>query len=143
MKNRQNRRGVTLMELMIVMVIIGILVGLLVPVTIRIQKNAAETKVRSGMIALRTGIMNFYTEYGIYPLGDPVSGGTFSSREVIAQLRPNGFNNTRRKLLWEGPDEITMLDGREWQVVIVPTNPVPIRDNTETNKGYSVYFKAP
>lgn len=146
MSNRTGaKRGVTLLELMIVMVIIAILVGFLVPATIKMRKTAAETKVRSGRVVLRNAVLNFHAEYGLWPVGDQVtSNEVFASSEVIEQLRPTGARNVRHKLFWERPeDKITKLGGQEYSVGINPRGKKPIGSDSQSmdfDQRYTVYF---
>ena len=137
MKTSSFRRGLTLLELLTVMVIIGILVGLLVPATIKVRNRAAESKVRSGRIALRNAILSFHSEYGIWP-----AKGWNTSSEVIKQLR---LKDTRNRLLWEGEDSIKSMKGTDYPVYINPDGNIPIRNDSDDkfdfNQSYTVSFK--
>jgi prepilin-type N-terminal cleavage/methylation domain-containing protein len=139
----RSKRGVSLMELMIVILIIAVLVGLLVPATILIRKRAAETKVRSARITLRNALLNFHAEYGLWPVGNQEDKASFKSSEVILALRPTGLHNIRNKLFWEGEDMITDLNGREYSVVIKPDGkkPISLKENIDFNDQYTVSFE--
>jgi prepilin-type N-terminal cleavage/methylation domain-containing protein len=136
----RRRLGMTLMELMVVMVIIGILVGLTVPATLKLRSYATATKERAARLTLRNAILSFRTQYGMWPLGDQVTKQEFSSKDVIKQLRPDGAFNTDKKIFWEGEDEIKSASGLTYYVVINPLGMYPIQQGDGFENDKQVYF---
>jgi prepilin-type N-terminal cleavage/methylation domain-containing protein len=136
----RKRLGMTLMELMVVMVIIGILVGLTVPATLKLRSHATATKERSARLTLRNAVLSFHAHYGMWPVGNQSGREEFTSKDVIKQLRPGGTYNTQDKIFWEGEDEIKSASGLTYYVVINPLGMYPIQqgDGFETDK--KVYF---
>jgi len=108
------RRGFTLIEMLIVVVVLAILVGILLPTLIR-QKNTA--KIRQAVSEIRTvksAILAYHLEYGDWPvppsdLVDPVkdkdytdgSGGNGASGDIVKRLRnpPDGVPAGKPPLL--------------------------------------------
>lgn len=110
----------TLMELMIVMVIIGVLVSLILPATIKMRNTVTAKKERATRVTFINAVQNYHTEYGKWPVADtdqpdeikPVKA--YPSSDVIPQLRPDSPNNPRRKLFWEGEDQVKTIGGQEY-----------------------------
>lgn len=78
------RRGFTLLELMIAIVIIGTLIALLFPALRSIFDTAETVEVSAEMTKLDQALQAFRTRFGEYPpssLTFPVPGGTWSSRD--------------------------------------------------------------
>ena len=114
--------GVTLVELLVVIVIIATLAAILTPVIIRALERADVAKAKSDMASIVTAIQAYYREYGIMPTldtnGDP--DYTFAGKEggapfttinpkrqhtIMDILRGiNTTNNPRRIIFLEVPD---------------------------------------
>ena len=71
-RNDQNQKGFTLVEIAIVMVIIGLLIGGVLKGQAMIQ-NAKVKRVIKQADELRAGVMTFYDKYSSYP-GDENNG---------------------------------------------------------------------
>ena len=67
MKNGLNKKGFTLIELMIVMTIIGILVSIAQPNFQKAIIRAKETSLRKSLFVLRDVIDQYYADHGNYP----------------------------------------------------------------------------
>jgi general secretion pathway protein G len=67
MKNGLNKKGFTLIELMIVITIIGILVSIAQPNFQKAIIRAKETSLRKSLFVLRDVIDQYYTDHGNYP----------------------------------------------------------------------------
>jgi len=63
-----NRRGFTLVELMIVITVIAILAAIAVASFTRVQKQARDTKRKADVRALQTALQVYFTEKGAYPI---------------------------------------------------------------------------
>lgn len=68
--NRKQRRGFTLVELLVVIVIIAALAGLTAPMVMRQRKKADQTEATNNARQLGMALMEFETEYGSYPDAD-------------------------------------------------------------------------
>lgn len=68
MKNKQiKRRGFTLVELLVVIVIIASLAGLTAPMVIRQRKKADQTEATSNARQIGLAMLEFENDYGRYP----------------------------------------------------------------------------
>jgi prepilin-type N-terminal cleavage/methylation domain-containing protein len=65
--NVQNRRGFTLVELLVVIVIIASLAGLTAPMVIRQRKKADQTQATSNARQIGLAMTEFEADYGSYP----------------------------------------------------------------------------
>ncbi len=99
--NLQNRRGFTLVELLVVIVIIASLAGLTAPMVIRQRKKADQTEAISNARQIGLAMFEFETEYTRFPddsSGAEVAGNTGSSLAMGA----GAANNYFRQLIGAG-----------------------------------------
>ena len=60
------RKGFTLIELIVVVIIIGVLASVAAPIMSGVQARAICSEAAVGMSAIRLAIQEYYTEYGSY-----------------------------------------------------------------------------
>lgn len=80
--NQTNRRGFTLVELLVVIVIIASLAGLTAPMVIRQRKKADQTEAVSNAKQVGLAMFEFEVEYGSFP-----DAGT---ADVVIEQNPDG-----------------------------------------------------
>ena len=86
---RRNRRGFSLIELLIVIAIILLIITIAVPKFNSVQKHAREVAALQAIKTIHTAQVQFYSEYGRYAtslteLGPPASGhASASSADLI------------------------------------------------------------
>jgi prepilin-type N-terminal cleavage/methylation domain-containing protein len=78
-KKRTRRHGLTLMELVVVLVILVALAGILVPLMTGVNSDAQYTTTKSTMAALRNAVMQYYQDMKGIPLNRPIPGTAFTS----------------------------------------------------------------
>ncbi|MGE5612589.1 MAG: type II secretion system protein [Bacillota bacterium] len=88
----RNRRGFTLVELLVVIGIIGVLVSILVPVAGRIRQAGYKTDTANQLNVIRTAIEMYHQTFQAYP-------GPFSNQDVC----------TEAKVLFDG-SKVTMAE---------------------------------
>ncbi|WP_270373761.1 MULTISPECIES: type II secretion system major pseudopilin GspG [Marinicauda] len=69
-RKRKSERGVTLTEMMVVIVIIGLLSTIVVVNVLPLLGGAREDKVRADLATLEGSLTTFYATYGRYPSTD-------------------------------------------------------------------------
>jgi len=67
LKRLRNRKGFTLIELMIVIAIIGILAAIAIPQFTAYRSRAYNTAALSDLRNLKTDLEGYYAEWQIYP----------------------------------------------------------------------------
>lgn len=110
--NHKSRRGFTLVELLVVIVIIAALAGLTAPMVIRQRKKADQTEAVNNARQIGIALFEFETEYGSFPDRDtaetvaantdtnPVAGDSANARfrqlirAGIAQSEPMFYSKT-------------------------------------------------
>lgn len=94
----RNKKGFTLLELLVAMAIIAVLLALAIFGILQVQKNSRETQRRKALEDINIGINDFYSRYGQYPshIGfDSVNGearicadsASCSTASVVVELR--------------------------------------------------------
>ena len=82
-RRRRNKRGFTLIELMIVVAIIGILAAIAIPNFLRFQLRARSSEGKTNIGALRTAQESFRAEFGSYRSANAVPTGTVSATKQV------------------------------------------------------------
>jgi len=82
----QNKRGFTLVELLIVMIIVGVLAAVAAPMMQSNVNRAKKSEGVAGLGTLRTAVRLYYAMYGDYPVGryNLIQAG------LISQVEMNG-----------------------------------------------------
>lgn len=101
------KRGFTLIELMVVIAIIAILASITIPVIGRALESARRAQARTEIASIQTAIRAYFNEYGRYPFGSGQPDVTYleGNAELIEVLRdPNHERNPRGIIFIEVPD---------------------------------------
>lgn len=107
----QTRRGFTLVELLVVIVIIAILASLAVPVTNKVMNMANATRTKAVMKDLQVAIGHFRTEYNRFPID--MSGSSGASGADHDPILTNGTNNIINVLMaMTNPSDPTNMNPR-------------------------------
>lgn len=91
----KNRKGFTLIELMIVVAIIGILAAIAIPNFLRFQLKAKSSEGKTNLAAIRTAEQSYYSEFGEYvsATASPAEpGGTMKDPFVNTAGADQGFD---------------------------------------------------
>ena len=85
--NKYNRKGFTLVELLVVLAIIGVLIGLLLPAVQQVRESARRTACSNNLRQIALAIQNYEATYLRYPGGfehiDGQGTGTFNDDLVL------------------------------------------------------------
>ena len=102
------RRGFTLIEVLVVIVVIAILAGLVLSTAGYIQKKSARSRAEAEVAALSAALESYKVEYGAYPTSG--AAGPDGSRTLYQALSySNESLNPSGKIFFEPKN--TMLDG--------------------------------
>ena len=138
-----NRRGFTLIEMLVVIVIIGILAGLIYPSMLRVRRKGWAIQCAANLKQLNTAAANHGAEHTRWPIGvtwenefkDIITGWiswiTDEQREYYFES-PEGLVNIRRGQLWEHMNN----------QIKVYVCPVHLRENSDAVRSYSIASEA-
>ena len=72
----KEKKGFTLIELMIVVAIIGILAAIAIPNFLRFQARAKQSEAKQNLGAIYTAYVSYFSDYNIYPKDAGTACGT-------------------------------------------------------------------
>ena len=105
MKIMKQRKGFTLIELMIVVAIIGILAAIAIPNFLRFQLKAKSSEGKTNLAAIRTAEQSYYSEFGIYVSAgvSPVDNG---QNLKVGFVNEDGDGDGFDQLGWEPEGQV-------------------------------------
>jgi prepilin-type N-terminal cleavage/methylation domain-containing protein len=107
--NPRNRRGFTLVELLVVIVIIAALAGLTAPMVIRQRKKADQTEAVSNARQIGLALFEFETAYGSFPDSTTATTVTENTESVLPLGTANANDYFRQLLAAEVCQSETMF----------------------------------
>lgn len=118
MVSLKNKKGFTIVELLIVIVVIGILATLVIVTFTGIQQKGRNTQRQTDIKALNGYVESFYAEYGFYPTGADMQSSAFH-QEYMKGLDPDALLDPKQKTGTIGTGEV--VEG-VWQYSYQATN---------------------
>lgn len=128
-----NRRYFSLVELLTVITVIAILAGIAIPVIMHMASKGKETKARAEMNAIKLGLTQFKSDYGVFPVtatGDTLYSAGYSSADhdadIDTMLQHLTLIQTKPAAAGDAPDPYTStLNTKKTRYLDVPAKPVP------------------
>jgi len=115
-KMLKNKKGFTLIELMIVVAIIGILAAIAIPNFMSYQCKAKQSEAKSNLGAIRTAQEVYFAEKGFYTdaIGDLAWAKKGTGNYSFSITDGGGANSTTFEATAEGLNG--NVDGDEWTI---------------------------
>lgn len=115
---RLGNAGMSLMEIMIVLVIMGLMIGFIGP---RIMSNLDKAKIqttKNQMHALKTALEQYYADNSEYPTGEQGLQALLTNPGELANYTPGGYLSGKKvpKDAW-GKDFLYESDGAEYTII--------------------------
>ena len=115
------KKGFTVTELVVMIVVLAVLLGLTVPKFIALSRKAAEGNTKHKLVQMRSAIAAYYGEHqGMYPTDD-LSSLVPQYIEQIPQVRVPGYPPTAH--VSNGTYEQAYTKTGGWAYVNDPTDP--------------------
>ena len=96
MVSLKNKKGFTIVELLIVIVVIGILATLVIVTFTGIQQKGRNTQRQTDIKAVQGYVESFYAEYGYYPYGEDMTNPAFLAK-YMKGLDPKALVDPKQK----------------------------------------------
>ncbi len=121
-----NRRGVTLIELLTVLVVIGILANVALPLYRNVAEKADAAKVMSDYNAVKVAAFSYFSEHNTFP----ASGPSGVVPPTLVDFLPEGFkftygNATYRWRRWALPNGAPGGGTQQWVLGFTVASPNP------------------
>lgn len=125
-KPRLGRRGVTLIELLTVIVVIGILANIALPLYQNVSERADAAKVMSDYNAVKVGAFSYFSEQNTFP----PSGAAGAVPPELVDFMPEGFrftygDATYRWRRWALPNGAPGGGTQQWVLGFTVASPNP------------------
>ena len=95
MVSLKNKKGFTIVELLIVIVVIGILATLVIVTFTGIQQKGRNTQRQTDIKAVQGYVESFYAEYGFYPTAADLNDEDFRSK-FLKGIDPKSLSDPKQ-----------------------------------------------
>jgi prepilin-type N-terminal cleavage/methylation domain-containing protein len=89
---KENDKGFSLIELLVVVIIIGILAAIAIPIYIGVQNSAKDSAVQADLANAKTAVVAYYTNEGSYPAA--INSATLSDYGYSSSSVTDGSSGT-------------------------------------------------
>jgi type IV pilus assembly protein PilA len=107
-------RGLTLIELMVVVAIVGLLAALAIPNYMRFQLRSRTSEAKANLAAIRTAEEGYYAEYGTYVAAAPTPAVVPGAGKASWPLPPPGCPACFETIGWTPDGDVSF----QYEVVV-------------------------
>jgi prepilin-type N-terminal cleavage/methylation domain-containing protein len=141
MNDHRRRTGLTLVEVLVVLLVLAVLIGILLPLIVAQRQQARRMQSKNQLKQLGLAMHNYHDNYLMFPLGSTVDSGGRTHHSWMTRSLPYfdsspTYNLLNLKMPWDDPANAAQFKQR------IPTVCIPEVPELRDSRGFSLMHYA-